>query len=265
MRCFDQLTLYVGVDLIAIVPHEHAKDQNQVGNFFLANVSFLTFLYLLRFAWPLIGRRGSWTWPRWLLCLPIIFAWPKKRTIYGVVGRFDVPNKGQIYLTVISRKVRVGDIQGHTVWRMESVDVIGIKNRSEESPEDQLVKNVIVTSLVNPYFYFSYSGDLTQNATETFCPRRGGQGQAIVTPLWPSFSFGITLPCLNSRHWRMRKPVLNSFLIPMIHGAVFINKCMINGKGFTWSLISRRSRHRCGARLYVRGCDQAGKVRTDWL
>lgn len=185
----------------------------------------------------------------------------KKRTIYGVVGRFDVPNKGQIYLIVISRKVRVGDIQGHTVWRMESVDVIGIKNRSEESPEDQLVKNVIVTSLVNPYFYFSYSGDLTQTQQRLFALDEEVKVKPLLHRCDRRFVWNHTA-LSEFKTLADEKPVLNSFLIPMIHGAVFINKCMINGKGFTWSLISRRSRHRCGARLYVRGCDQDGKVRT---
>lgn len=45
MRCFDQLTLYVGVDLIAIVPHEHAKDQNQVGIFFGKSFIFDIFIF----------------------------------------------------------------------------------------------------------------------------------------------------------------------------------------------------------------------------
>ncbi len=183
----------------------------------------------------------------------------KKRTIYGVVGRFDVPNKGQIYLMVISRKVRVGDVQGHTVWRMESVDVIGIKNRSEESPEDQLVKNVIVTSLVNPYFYFSYSGDLTQTQQRLFALDEEVKVKPLLHRCDRRFVWNFTA-LSEFKTLSEEKPGLHSFLIPLIHGAVFINKCMINGKGFTWSLISRRSRHRCGARLYVRGCDQDGKV-----
>ena len=55
-------------------------------------------------------------------------------------------------------------------------------------------------------------------------------------------------------------PAVHGFVVPLIHGAVFINKCMINGKGFTWSLVSRRSRRRVGARLFVRGCDERGNV-----
>jgi len=30
---------------------------------------------------------------------------------------------------------------------------------------------------------------------------------------------------------------VHPFLVPLIHGAVFVNKCQIGGKAFTWTLI----------------------------
>ncbi len=53
---------------------------------------------------------------------------------------------------------------------------------------------------------------------------------------------------------------VHPFLLPLVHGAVFVNRCEINGKAFTWSIVSRRSRHRVGTRFFVRGGDERGRV-----
>ena len=37
-------------------------------------------------------------------------------------------------------------------------------------------------------------------------------------------------------------------MLPVIHGAVFVNRCQIDGNSFTWSVVTRRSRHRVGSR-----------------
>ena len=76
------------------------------------------------------------------------------------------------------------------------------------------------------------------------------------------------------------KPAVSAFLIQVIHGAVFINRCSINGvrdlilkdfqhdfnaiiflqKSFVWSIVTRRSRHQTGTRFFARGTDAHGNV-----
>ena len=41
---------------------------------------------------------------------------------------------------------------------------------------------------------------------------------------------------------------------------ISINQCALNGKPFSWTLVSRRSCFRAGTRLYRRGVDDAGHV-----
>lgn len=41
---------------------------------------------------------------------------------------------------------------------------------------------------------------------------------------------------------------------------VAINNCILNGKEFVWTIVSRRSRNRHGPRLLKRGIDQNGNV-----
>lgn len=45
-----------------------------------------------------------------------------------------------------------------------------------------------------------------------------------------------------------------------IISVIAINNCILNGKEFIWTIVSRRSRNRHGPRLLKRGIDQNGNV-----
>lgn len=45
-----------------------------------------------------------------------------------------------------------------------------------------------------------------------------------------------------------------------IISVIAINNCILNGKEFIWTIVSRRSRNRHGPRLLKRGIDQSGNV-----
>lgn len=55
-------------------------------------------------------------------------------------------------------------------------------------------------------------------------------------------------------------PELRRFIVPVLHGFVYIEKCTIHGKYFTFTLISRRSTQRSGVRYYSRGVDSTGSA-----
>ena len=48
--------------------------------------------------------------------------------------------------------------------------------------------------------------------------------------------------------------------LALVHGAVLIHECSLNGKLFRWSVLSRRSTKRAGTRFFRRGCDFDGNV-----
>lgn len=51
----------------------------------------------------------------------------KKRSVYGVLGYVNVPSAGPLLL-VMTRKIRLGDWPGgHTVWRMDGVEVRSVQ------------------------------------------------------------------------------------------------------------------------------------------
>ena len=82
----------------------------------------------------------------------------KKKTIYGVVGLLD-----SSLLVVITRRVRQGEIGGQTIWRVDAVEVIPVKDGDQDDPETSAWLTGLVTQVMStPYFYFSYTADLTQ-------------------------------------------------------------------------------------------------------
>jgi hypothetical protein len=108
--------------------------------------------------------------------------------------------------------------------------------------------------LCTPHFFFSTTTDLTQTQQRLFLASDDDLEKPLLSRADKRFVWNLDLlsafPADAGR-----------FLLPLIHGAVFINrKCAINGKQFAWSVISRRSRHRVGTRFFARGCDEVGRV-----
>ena len=90
-----------------------------------------------------------------------------KRVIYGVVGLVECP--GQLpLLVVITRKVRVGEIRGHVVSRIESVEIVDIKADADDDDTADLIKKQLISVFSTPYFYYSYTTDLSKNQQKVF-------------------------------------------------------------------------------------------------
>ena len=112
--------------------------------------------------------------------------------------------------------------------------------------------------LSKPGFYFSYTYDLTHSL----------QRRHHLSQTKPNF---LSIP-LHERAderfmWNTHMlrdlvvlPELRRFIVPILHGFVFIKKCTINGKHFVFSVMSRRSTQRAGVRYYMRGVDTTGNA-----
>jgi len=50
------------------------------------------------------------------------------------------------------------------------------------------------------------------------------------------------------------------YRVIFIVSVIAINNCILNGKPFVWTIVSRRSRNRHGPRLLKRGIDHTGNV-----
>ena len=57
-----------------------------------------------------------------------------KKTVQGILGMHDLP-LGKV-LIVITKKVRVGDIDGQTIWRLDSSDILPLFTRTPRSNDE---------------------------------------------------------------------------------------------------------------------------------
>lgn len=85
-----------------------------------------------------------------------------RRTIHGVLGLINLPLAD--YLVVVNRKIKIGELVGHAVWRIETVDFIPLSSTapttSVEIDSHHRCLNLVREMLSTPYFYFSYTGGM---------------------------------------------------------------------------------------------------------
>uniref|UniRef100_A0A665T1U7 SAC1 like phosphatidylinositide phosphatase b n=1 Tax=Echeneis naucrates TaxID=173247 RepID=A0A665T1U7_ECHNA len=152
------------------------------------------------------------------------------RPICGLMG--TVRLVAGMYLVIITKKQKVGDLLGHAVWKALDFDVLSYKKTILHLTDNQMQDNKSFLTMINSVlhtdgFYFATDYDLTHTL----------QRLANTSPEFQEMS-----------------------LLERVTPCVFITmkSSCINGKIFEWSIISRRSCFRAGVRYYVRGIDSEG-------
>ncbi|KAI4468153.1 phosphatidylinositide phosphatase sac1 [Holotrichia oblita] len=163
------------------------------------------------------------------------------------------------YLVIATQRELVGFIAGHSIWKLAGSKLIPyfkstIHMNSSQLSDNDVYVNMVENVLCTPYYYFSYSYDITHTMQRLHSGGPAFQNQSILTRADPRFVWNFhLLKCFNKSEFK-------NFTLPLIHGFISINQCMINGYNFTWALISRRSALRAGTRLFKRGIDKDGNV-----
>uniref|UniRef100_A0A9J7Z8L8 SAC1 like phosphatidylinositide phosphatase a n=1 Tax=Cyprinus carpio carpio TaxID=630221 RepID=A0A9J7Z8L8_CYPCA len=192
------------------------------------------------------------------------------RPICGIMGTIRLV--AGMYLIVITRKRKVGDLFGHTVWKALEFDVISYKKTILHLTDIQVIKV--------PNLNLQYNADMQDNKTFLsminnvlntdgfyFCTDYDlSHTQQRLSNTSPDFQEMSLLERADQRFmWNgnllreiIAQPELHKFAFPVIHGFIVMKPCCINGKVFEWILISRRSCFRAGVRYYVRGIDSEG-------
>uniref|UniRef100_A0A8C1JMH2 SAC1 like phosphatidylinositide phosphatase a n=1 Tax=Cyprinus carpio TaxID=7962 RepID=A0A8C1JMH2_CYPCA len=178
------------------------------------------------------------------------------RPICGIMG--TVRLVAGMYLIVITRKRKVGDLFGHTVWKALEFDVISYKKTILHLTDFQMQDNKAFLSMLRNVlntdgFYFCTDYDLTHTQQRLSNTSPDFQEMSLLERADQRFMWnGNLLREITAQ------PELHKFAFPVIHGFIVMNPCCINGKVFEWILISRRSCFRAGVRYYVRGIDSEG-------
>lgn len=163
------------------------------------------------------------------------------------------------YLVLATAREFIGFIDGHLIWKLAGTKLIPYAKSTIHINSEQLEDNAKYLSMIQnvlntPSFYFSYSYDIshTMQRLHKLGPESGTQSllsRADMRFVWNQhFLKGFA----NSD--------FKNFTLPIIHGFVSINRCVVNGHNFTWAIMSRRSVLRSGTRLFRRGIDRDGNV-----
>ncbi|XP_061674674.1 phosphatidylinositol-3-phosphatase SAC1-B-like [Syngnathoides biaculeatus] len=181
------------------------------------------------------------------------------RPICGLMGRIRLV--AGMYLIIITKNEKVGDLLGHTVWKALDFDVISYKKTILHLTDNQGEYNKTFLSMINNVlhtdsFYFATDYDLTHTLQRLANTSPEFQEMTLLERVkdqrfvWNEHLLREFIP----------QPELHKFIYPVVHGFIIIKSSCINGKLFDWSIISRRSCFRAGVRYYVRGIDSEGHV-----
>lgn len=178
------------------------------------------------------------------------------RKVCGLLGMIRVTCGW--YLVVATHRVYTGIINGQIIWRLAGFDLIpyvSITHLNEaQKQQNEIYLEMIRTVLDTPYFYFSYTYDLSHtlqrlhHAPPEFV-KQGILERADMRFVWN----GHLLKPVN-------KPELKKYCLPLLHGFVSMHQVNVNGNYISFMIISRRSVQRAGTRLFSRGINHNGFV-----
>ncbi|XP_053401252.1 phosphatidylinositol-3-phosphatase SAC1-like [Mercenaria mercenaria] len=164
------------------------------------------------------------------------------------------------YLLVITKKEKVGEIQGHVIWKITGTELHSYKRTMLHLTEKQTRDNGVYVSMVESvlktgYFYFSTTYDITH----TLQRLHNTSPDFISIPLHERADQRFLW---NNHVLRelSQQADLGRYCLPVMHGFMSISSSVIDNKSVNYILISRRCVYRAGTRFNVRGLDMEGQV-----
>merc|ERR1711976_159551 len=178
------------------------------------------------------------------------------KNIYGLFGIMRL--LAGPYLVVITKKVKVGEINGQSIWKVAGTEMISYKRTMFHLNEQQVTDNnryvvMVEHVLAMESFFFCTSFDLTHTMQRLF----NTSPEFLHMPLHERADVRFTW---NSNMLRelAQQPELAQYCLPIMLGFVAVKPCSVKGHAFNYIVISRRSCFRAGTRYYMRGVDSEG-------
>ena len=161
----------------------------------------------------------------------------------------------------------MGRLKGHMVYKVIATEFLPLRERPLHDPDEDTYYAMLKSLLKTGPMYFSYSLDLTNSFQR--------QAQSDLTaPMWKraddrffwnrfvqsdliNFRLGTNA---SLRQPGRQQPGADAFILPVMFGMMRVTQTRIKSVSFTFTLITRRSRHRAGTRYLSRGIDEQGHV-----
>lgn len=173
------------------------------------------------------------------------------------------------YIIVITKAQPMGRLKGHMVYKVIATEFLPLHERTLHDADEDTYLNLLRTLLKTGPMYFSYSLDVTNS----FQRQAHSDPSA---PLWKraddrffwnkfiqsdliDFALGTATPSSPRQHGGQQGGV-DPFILPVMFGMMRITQTRIKSTSLTFTLITRRSRHRAGTRYFTRGIDDQGHV-----
>ncbi|KAJ1653278.1 Phosphoinositide phosphatase sac1 [Dispira simplex] len=164
------------------------------------------------------------------------------------------------YLVLITGCDKVGTMDEQDIYRITDTKVVPFDLNMVQLDADQKADELIYLSMFksalnSPFFYFSYTLDLTNTLQRQVTIERS-------LPLWKRVDtrFYWNAYLQSAMAQSATTEVAHRFMLPVIQGYVSVTPCRVKDHTFSYMLISRRSRFRVGTRYFSRGADEFGNV-----
>ncbi|GCC28197.1 hypothetical protein chiPu_0006625 [Chiloscyllium punctatum] len=209
---------------------------------------------------------------------------------FGIVG--FVRFLEGYYIVLITKRRKVADIGGHSIYKIEDTNMVYIPNDSVKisHPDETKYMKIFQSVDLSSNFYFSYSYDLTHslqfNLTLLKMPSEGLKSETFGHGRQESFDifededvtaqagsaaghYGILNEPSLKYAWngyileKVKATVHQNWLLYIIHGFCGQSKLLIYGRPVYVTLIARRSCRFAGTRFLKRGANCEGDVANE--
>ncbi|XP_009117092.1 phosphoinositide phosphatase SAC2 isoform X1 [Brassica rapa] len=177
-------------------------------------------------------------------------------TCYGIIGfiRF----LGPYYMLIITKRRKLGEVCGHTVYGVAKSRIVTIPHASvlssvAYSKDEKRYKRLLCTVDLTKDFFFSYSYHIMHSLQRNMSNNAEGHTYYESMFVWNEY---LTRRIRNNGRDCM-------WTVALVYGFFKQVKLSVSEKNFRLTLIARRSRHYAGTRYLKRGVNEKGRVAND--
>jgi phosphatidylinositol 4-phosphatase len=166
------------------------------------------------------------------------------------------------YVIVITKAQPMGRLRGHMVYRVVATEFLPLREQRLHDPDEDKFLALLKQFVRDGPMYFSYSIDITntfQRQAESDLSLPQWQ-RADDRFFWNRFIQTDLIDFRVGSGRRGQQTGADPYILPVMFGMLRIAPTRIGSAPFTFALLTRRSRHRGGARYFSRGMDEQGHV-----